>query len=85
MTMTATNINLDQLIDILNRIRQTGTKIINLDMLPDELQPEMNKLVIHPVEEMTQKENQKFRENRTRNPNVNTNNDDIFNSFNNLI
>ena len=52
--MTATNINIDEFIHILTNIKNNGSKFIDLDMLPDENHPSMNKLIIHPVKNQSQ-------------------------------
>ena len=88
--MTATNINIDEFIHILTNIKNNGSKFIDLDMLPDENHPSMNKLIIHPVKNQSQKQGEKQekpRENRIaiRNPNISTDNNDIFNSFKGLL
>lgn len=88
--MTATNINIDEFIHILTNIKNNGSKFIDLDMIPDENHPSMNKLIIHPVKNQSQKqgeEQEKPIENRIaiRNPNISTNNNDIFNSFKDLL
>ena len=86
--MTASNINIDEFINILVNIRNAGSRLINLDMLPDENHPSMNKLVIHPVKDKNveaiqdQPEEQKF---IIRNPDIRTDNNDIFNKFNELL
>lgn len=84
--MTATNINIDEFINILVNIRNNGSKLIDLDMIPDENHPSMNKLVIHAVKTQGQGEDQP-RENKIiiRNPKIRTDNDDIFNSFKDLL
>lgn len=48
--MTAYNINIEQFINILIDIRNRGVQLMNLDMIPDENNPKMNKLIIHPNE-----------------------------------
>jgi len=48
--MTAYNINIEQFINILIDIRERGIQLMNLDMVPDESNPQMNKLIIHPNE-----------------------------------
>ena len=87
--MTATNINIDEFIHILTNITNNGSKFIDLDMLPDENHPSMNKLIIHPVKNQSQKqgEQEQTQENRIviRNPNISTDNNDIFNSFKDLL
>ncbi len=87
--MTATNINIDEFIHILTNIKNAGSKFIDLDMIPDENHPSMNKLIIHPVKNQSQKqgEQEQTQENRIviRNPNISTDNNDIFNSFKDLL
>lgn len=88
--MTAANINIDEFIHILVNIKNNGCKFIDLDMLPDENHPSMNKLIIHPVKNQSQKqgeEQEQPRENKIviRNPNIRTDNNDIFNSFKDLL
>ena len=48
--MTAYNINIEQFINILMDIKNRGVQLMNLDMIPDESNPKMNKLIIHPNE-----------------------------------
>lgn len=89
--MTANNINIEEFIYVLTRIRDTGVGLINLDMLPDDRNPNMNKIVIHPIENsrnpqgeptLPKTSNQDF---EIQNPEISTDNDDIFNLFNKLI
>jgi hypothetical protein len=48
--MTAFNINIEEFISVLIDLRNRGVQLMNLDMLPDESNPNMNKLIIHPNE-----------------------------------
>ena len=83
--MTATNINIEEFIHILDNLRANGTRLINLDMLQDDDHPSMNKLVIHPVEDIDG--SPPVREQRIviRNPNISPDGDDIFNAFKGLV
>lgn len=88
--MTATNINIDEFIQILVNIKNSGCKFVDLDMLPDENHTSMNKLVIHPVRSKTKEQGEEpisQPENRIiiRNPNIRTDNNDIFDSFKDLL
>ncbi len=95
--MTATNINIEEFINMLISIRNNGTRLIDLDMLPDENHPSMNKLVIHPnrtgmdnnIDNINNDENRYGKANRSkvsiRNPEISTDNDDIFNALNDLV
>lgn len=47
--MTATNIVLEEMIRVLTSIREQGFERIDMDMVPDEDSPGMNKLVMHPI------------------------------------
>jgi hypothetical protein len=89
--MTATNINIQEFIEVLVNLHENGTRLINLDMLQDEDQPSMNKLIIHPVpiddesasrQRPEEKSQQKV---SIRNPRISSDNDDIFDAFNNII
>jgi len=84
--MTATNINIDEFIKVLNALRERGHKLIDLDMLPDESHPSMNKLVIHPVYNQGQGQlpppgYQHQSPSEIRNPDISTENNDIFGYF----
>lgn len=87
--MTAININIEEFLRILVVLRQKGVKLINLDMLPDESNPKMNKLIIHPVNLSSSKASQETKSTPediiTRDPEVNTDNNDIFNLFNGIV
>lgn len=88
--MTATNINIEEFLAILMELRKKGSKYINLDMLPDENNPKMNKLQIHAVKPTGSTGGQpQFRatpkEIVIRNPEIRTDNDDIFNLFDGLV
>lgn len=89
--MTATNINLDQLLHVLSVIRKSGIRMIDLDMLPDENHANMNKIVIHPVKTaedvpmQTNYQNQNRMDDEIRNPQIATDTDDIFNLFNDVL
>lgn len=87
--MTATNINIDEFVNILVSIRNNGSNLIDLDMLPDENHPSMNKLIIHAVKtnKLNKEKQDEFIENKIeiRNPNIRTDNNDIFNSFKDLL
>lgn len=88
--MTATNINVDEFIALLTGIRNNGVKFVNLDMVPDENRSTMNKLVIHPVNKVSASgqriSNKERSENFViRNPEIRTDNDDIFNLFNDIV
>ena len=48
--MTAYNINIEQFINILIDIKNRGVQLMDLDMIPDENNPKINKLIIHPNE-----------------------------------
>jgi hypothetical protein len=82
--MTANNINIDEFIYVLTKIRDTGVGLINLDMIPDDNNPSMNKLVIHPIES-SKSPNREPQSIEIRNPEISTDNNDIFDSFNNSI
>lgn len=81
--MTATNIDIVEFINVLKNVRDSGVRKINLDMLPDTNHPNMNKLVIHPmtVEEQENAQPSNPRRFVVRNPDISTDNDDIFNKF----
>src|SRR5688500_14538147 len=90
--MTATNINIEDFVNILTQIYNSGIKLVNLDMLPDESHPSMNKLVIHPVKASYDASSDYLSQQQERttniiakNPSVRTDNDDIFNLFNEIL
>lgn len=89
--MTAININVEEFMHVLANIRDDGIAMINLDMIPDEGHPGMNRLIIHPI---TEKPNQSTVEDSPqtekrnlliRNPNVSRDNDDILNLLNQIV
>lgn len=81
--MTATNINIEEFIGVLQTLKANGFKLMDLDMLPDEDHPQMNKLVVHPIKsksDPTYKEGLPAPTNvEIRDPNINRDNNDIFN------
>lgn len=88
--MTATNINIDQFIQVLVELRARGHKLVDLDFLPDEQSPGSNKIVIHPVifqgytgERQYPHQENSYPQTRTiiRNPNIDPEGDEIFNLF----
>lgn len=84
--MTATNINIDQFIQVLSELRSRGHRLVDLDFLPDEQAPGSNKIVIHPVifQGYTGERQETPRpQTRTviRNPNIDPEGDEIFNLF----
>lgn len=84
--MTALNINIEDFLRILIGLRKKGVKMINLDMLPDESNPAMNKLIIHAVPQKDSKESAPpQREVEIKNPEVSSDNNDIFNLFNGIV
>jgi hypothetical protein len=85
--MTATNIDIEEFINVLTEIYASGVKLMNLDMLPDENHPSMNKLIIHPVKVTNGTDDYPQNTKRliVKNPNISTDNDDIFNSFKGLL
>jgi len=85
--MTATNIDLEQFINVLTNVYATGVKMINMDMVQDSDNPSMNRLIIHPItseQDSLPPPNGKRRF-IVRNPNINTDNNDIFDAFNKMI
>jgi len=69
-------------------MQASGARLIDLDMIPDENHPSMNKLIIHPVVmQDLEPPHSKKSESRveTRNPDINRENNDIFNAFNELL
>lgn len=82
--MTATNINIGEFMKVLQALQSRGHSMIDLDMLPDENHPSMNKLVIHPVYNDGQRKPTRDRESppdEIKNPEISTENNDIFSSF----
>jgi hypothetical protein len=85
--MTATNINIDEFINILTTLRARGHRLIDLDMTPDENHPSMNKLVVHPVttQNMQPPPEDYYQQQpkpEVKNPKISRDNNDIFSSFN---
>ena len=89
--MTAININVEEFIHVLANIRNDGVALVNLDMIPDEGHPGMNRIIIHPiiqeakdrpVEEPIQREKRNL---LIRNPDVSRDNDDILNLLNQIV
>jgi hypothetical protein len=83
--MTAVNINIEDFLRILINLKQKGVKLVNLDILPDESNPTMNKLIIHPVLVAGSKTSAPSKNIEIKNPEVSSDNDDIFNLFNGII
>jgi hypothetical protein len=86
--MTATNIVIDEFIEVLMQIRAGGARLMNLDMIQDESHPSMNKLIIHPIPVESEDKNQPKGNSKRliiKNPDVSTDNNDIFNSLNDLL
>jgi len=89
--MTAFNINIEQFIGILKNLSERGIQLINLDMVPDENNPQMNKLIIHPNENLVDQkplfksgtENQDPIDIKIKDPDMNK--DDIFDLFNKAL
>lgn len=80
--MTAYNINIEDFVEMLVGLQEEGVKMINLDMLPDENHPSMNKMIIHPLYP-NQKQAKKGLE--IKNKDVNTDNNDIFGLFDKIV
>lgn len=82
--MTTTNISVDEFINVLIEIRKSGVELMDLEMLPDDNHPSMNKLVIHPNKS---KGIDDYQENRItiRNPNISSEGNDIFDAFSGLV
>lgn len=89
--MKAQNINIEAFIGVLLSIRNRGCRFINLDMLPDDNNPEMNKLIVSPNYKVGYEKPSKdvndvaAPEPAIRNPQISVDNDDIFNLFNELM
>lgn len=87
--MTATNIDLEEFINVLSQIHSSGIRLIHLDMIPDDSHPSMNKLIIHPVKLEDglppQPPQQDSRRILIKNPDINPNNNDIFDAFKELL
>lgn len=78
--MIANNVSIDQFIDLLNKIKDTGATAVNVEIKEDEIKPDTNKLVIYPVNEQGQVKDFDLFDNR-----VNTENNDIFNLFQGIL
>lgn len=92
--MTAVNIDIEEFIKALINIRNDGSRYLNLDMVPDENHIGMNKLVLHPIridnDPVQTSKNNNSNSNREskitiRNPDINPDNNDIFNALNDLV
>lgn len=85
--MTATNVYIKDLIYILSKISEDGTQMVDLDIIPDENHPTMNKIIVHPVnlKKNTHLPTTPSKKIVIRNPNFSTDNNDIFESFNDLV
>ena len=84
--MTAININIEDFLKILVSLKQKGAKLINLDMIPDESNPKMNKLIIRPVGKGMKKAPPPPEEDpEIHDPDVRLDSDDIFNLFNGIV
>lgn len=79
--MTATNINIEEFINVLVSLRNKGHKMIDLDMLPDDNHPSMNKLVVTPTGAVPPQARQETQKPEIRDPQIRTDNNDIFSSF----
>jgi hypothetical protein len=80
--MIANNVNIEEFISVLQRVRSTGAEIIDLEMIPDNDVPSMNKLVLHPVPLSGRVHSHKEETPITiENPKIDTDNNDIFKSF----
>lgn len=80
--MTATNINLSQFLGILASLRSKNVKTIDLDMVPDPDNVNMNKLVIHIIDESGNR--RPHQQITVRNPEL-EDEDDIYNLFEGLV
>jgi hypothetical protein len=83
--MTAVNINVEEFISILSKLREQGVSTMNLDMVPDDRFPKMNKLIIHPLRGDNDRASPKDLEDTIQNPDINPDSDDIFNLFNGIV
>jgi hypothetical protein len=88
--MTATNVVIRDLMYILTKMSEDGTQLVDLDLVPDDNHPAMNKILLHPVTINKQLppalSNEKpVKKIIVRNPNFSTENNDIFDSFNDLL
>lgn len=79
--MTATNIDITEFINVLRDVRDSGVRKINLDMIPDVNHPNMNKLVIHPINVEDEQQTKQPGRFIVKNPNISTDNNDIFNAL----
>lgn len=90
--MRAINISVDEFIKVLNMLKRNNVDMIDLDMIKDERNATMNKLVIHPVRDINSEE-EEFNNLETkspnkieiRDPNFNTENNDIFKAFDDIL
>ena len=78
--MTAKNIDVEELIYILSKLRSQGIKLMDLDMVKDTRFENMNKLILHPQLSEGEEpiDNQLTSKVSISNPNISTENNDIF-------
>lgn len=83
--MTATNINVDQFLQVLSEIKSNRHQFVDIDFVVDDPKAGTYKLVIHPVNYQRSDTNQHPRQPQTRteirNPEISTDNNDIFDFF----
>lgn len=95
--MRAININVSEFLDVLTRLKDNNVNMIDLDMVQDENHPKMNKLVIHPIKQeddenfnkafkdLPEKNNLLNNKIEIRDPNFNIENNEIFDSFEDIL
>lgn len=95
--MTALNVSVEELIEILSRIHAKGIHLVNMDITPNEDNPGTNKLIIQTVKSNSQEpevNNDSTNDNTQRpdmpgelifNPSIRTDNNDIFNILSQLV
>lgn len=86
--MTATNIDIDEFINVLTQIQASGVRLVNLEMLTNDDNPALKKLIIHPIKNNgngSYDQPQNTRRLIVKNPDISTDNDDIFDTFKGLL
>lgn len=82
--MKAGNINLGKLIDILLQIKNNNIDFVDVEVVLDKSRNNnMNKVVIHPIDKDTNKE--VLKKEVYQDPKINTEDNNIFNIFEELL
>lgn len=86
--MQATNINIEQFIEMLIEISEHGVEFIDMEIVKDPTNKKSNKLILYPVKEGSEP-NKKVELDPNASkiilPNINTDNDDIYTALNDEV